>query len=557
MTLPADSTGPVRVRFPPSPDRRPARRQRPHARCSTGPSPATTAARFVLAHRGHRPRPQHRGVLPRGARRPALARPGLGRGTRGRRSARPYRQSERLDALRRGRQGAARGRATRTRASAPTRGAGPAGGAAARRPRATTTTTGPSPRPQIAAFRAEGRHRCCASGCPTSRSSSTTSSAARCASSRPTCRTSCSCARDGVPALPAGQPGRRRRHADHPRAARRGPARLHPATDPPARARCGSLGLADGPAPRFGHLPFVLGEGNQKLSKRDARVVPGVTCAPTATCPRACSTTWRCWAGRSAATASCSRWRRWPQAFTLDRVSRNPARFDTQEAHRRSTASRSASCRRRTSGGRLLPFLASAGLVSTPPSPAQLDVVEAAAPLVQERVAKLTEAVELLAFLLVDDASFAVDPAAAEKTLGPAAAPVLDAAVAVLEPLPDWTGADVQEALEGALVDSLGLRPRVAYGPVRVAVTGPHRVAAALRVPRAARSGPDAGAAALRPCRLGVRSRRRLCFGGRCAGQLGAPMGYGVIGSPADSGSASLGSSPGTPAPRERSAGTM
>ena len=35
-----------------------------------------------------------------------------------------------------------------------------------------------------------------------------------------------------------------------------------------------------------------------------------------------------------------------------------------------------------------------------------------------------------------------------------------------------WTAADVQEALQAALVDGLGLKPRVAFGPVRVAVTG-------------------------------------------------------------------------------------
>ena len=37
---------------------------------------------------------------------------------------------------------------------------------------------------------------------------------------------------------------------------------------------------------------------------------------------------------------------------------------------------------------------------------------------------------------------------------------------------PSWTAEDVQETLQAALVDRLGLKPRVAYGPVRVAVTG-------------------------------------------------------------------------------------
>jgi glutamyl-tRNA synthetase len=49
---------------------------------------------------------------------------------------------------------------------------------------------------------------------------------------------------------------------------------------------------------------------------------------------------------------------------------------------------------------------------------------------------------------------------------------VLEAAVAALEPLPEWTAAAVEEALKVSLVDGLGLKPRKAYAPVRVAVTG-------------------------------------------------------------------------------------
>ena len=38
--------------------------------------------------------------------------------------------------------------------------------------------------------------------------------------------------------------------------------------------------------------------------------------------------------------------------------------------------------------------------------------------------------------------------------------------------LASWTAEDVEEALQAALVDGLGLKPQVAFGPVRVAVTG-------------------------------------------------------------------------------------
>ena len=38
--------------------------------------------------------------------------------------------------------------------------------------------------------------------------------------------------------------------------------------------------------------------------------------------------------------------------------------------------------------------------------------------------------------------------------------------------LGDWTTAAIEEALRAALVEGLGLKPRNAFGPVRVAVTG-------------------------------------------------------------------------------------
>jgi glutamyl-tRNA synthetase len=39
-------------------------------------------------------------------------------------------------------------------------------------------------------------------------------------------------------------------------------------------------------------------------------------------------------------------------------------------------------------------------------------------------------------------------------------------------PEAEFAAARVQEALAGALVEGLGLKPRVAYGPLRVAMTG-------------------------------------------------------------------------------------
>ncbi len=98
------------------------------------------------------------------------------------------------------------------------------------------------------------------------------------------------------------------------------------------------------------------------------------------------------------------------------------------------------------------------------------EVVRAATPLVQERVTLLGEAVDMVGFLFGD--AVAVDPADAEKMLGPDQQPVVEAAIRALGEVSDWTAAAIEAALREALVDGLGLKPKHAFGPVRVAVTG-------------------------------------------------------------------------------------
>jgi glutamyl-tRNA synthetase len=98
------------------------------------------------------------------------------------------------------------------------------------------------------------------------------------------------------------------------------------------------------------------------------------------------------------------------------------------------------------------------------------DVLAGAIPLIQTRIALLTEAAPLLRFLV--DEGFSVDPAAAEKSLTGQVA-VLDAAVAALEPVDAWDTDHVQAAIDGALLeDGLGLKRGKAYAPLRAAVCG-------------------------------------------------------------------------------------
>ena len=49
---------------------------------------------------------------------------------------------------------------------------------------------------------------------------------------------------------------------------------------------------------------------------------------------------------------------------------------------------------------------------------------------------------------------------------------MLDAAIATLEALPTWTAKDIEAALRATLVDGLGIKPKFAFTPLRVGVTG-------------------------------------------------------------------------------------
>ncbi|HEV7851788.1 MAG TPA: glutamate--tRNA ligase, partial [Mycobacterium sp.] len=93
-----------------------------------------------------------------------------------------------------------------------------------------------------------------------------------------------------------------------------------------------------------------------------------------------------------------------------------------------------------------------------------------AARLVQTRIVVLGDAWDLLKFL--NDDEFTLDEKAAAKELGPDAAAVLDAALHALEGVDGWRVDTIEAALKAALLEDLALKPRKAFGPIRVAVTG-------------------------------------------------------------------------------------
>jgi glutamyl-tRNA synthetase len=228
------------------------------------------------------------------------------------------------------------------------------------------------------------------------------------------------------------------------------------------------IGVATG-TPRFGHLPLVTGEGTRKLSKRDPQSNFD-TYRERGFLPDGLANYLALLGWSIAEDRDIFSMAEMVEAFDVTRVSANPARFDLKKAEA-INATHLRALPLDEFVARVTPFLAGAGLVGDPPTAEQERVLRAIAPMAQERMIVLSEAVGLLRFLFVDDVE--IDPAAAEKQLaGQDAVEVLDAAQQALAGLPEWTTPAIEEALKSALVDGLGRKPRQAFGPVRVAISG-------------------------------------------------------------------------------------
>jgi glutamyl-tRNA synthetase len=120
---------------------------------------------------------------------------------------------------------------------------------------------------------------------------------------------------------------------------------------------------------------------------------------------------------------------------------------------------------------RIVTRLVRTGVLPVEPTDRQREIVRLATPLVSERMQLLSEVEGMLGFFFVSDDELVVedDAAASLKDEAPA---VLDAAVAALEALPTWVAGDIEAALRAAIVEGMGVKPKLAFGPLRVAVTG-------------------------------------------------------------------------------------
>ncbi len=227
--------------------------------------------------------------------------------------------------------------------------------------------------------------------------------------------------------------------------------------------------------PVFGHLPYVMGEGNKKLSKRDPEsnlllhrangMIPEGLLNYLALLGWAISP-----------DEDIFSMEQMIEKFDIADVNPNPARFDQKKClaingdHIRLLEATDFR-------DRLVPFLHEADVVSastfTELLPREQDILNRAAPLVQTRMQVLSEAPDLLSFLYLLDDQIEVEASAA-KTLRAGATDVLDRAVEVLEPLTEdeFTAELIEGTLREAIIEQMGIKPRQAFGPLRVALSG-------------------------------------------------------------------------------------
>lgn len=230
------------------------------------------------------------------------------------------------------------------------------------------------------------------------------------------------------------------------------------------------IGVGGGFTPEFGHLPYVMGQGNRKLSKRDPESnLLGYRergFVPEGLLNYLALLGWSISDDNDIFTLD-----EMVEAFDVSRVNPNPARFDPKKCE----AINGSHVRLLSVGDlvdRLEPYFVAEGLIDADPTEEQRALLQAGAPLVHERIAVLTEAVEMLRFLFVVDEDFSIDESDRAKNLTDAGLETARAAREALGGLDDWSTPAIEAALRAALVDGLGLKPRLAFGPVRVAVTG-------------------------------------------------------------------------------------
>jgi glutamyl-tRNA synthetase len=231
-------------------------------------------------------------------------------------------------------------------------------------------------------------------------------------------------------------------------------------------AALGEIGVGSGEAPAFGHLPYVMGEGNKKLSKRDPQASLNLYrergFLPAGLLNYLSLLGWSIAEDRDLFTRD-----ELVAAFDISAVNANPARFDLKKCeainahHIRELDVKdfTAACE---------PWL---GAPYAPWAPEDFDqaAFDALAPLAQTRLTVLSDITANVDFLFLPEP--VADPASWEKAMKPGADALLGTVRTALADLPSWDAESLKNAVLAA-GEAHGLKLGKAQAPLRVAVTG-------------------------------------------------------------------------------------
>ncbi|MTB05195.1 MAG: glutamate--tRNA ligase, partial [Actinobacteria bacterium] len=199
-----------------------------------------------------------------------------------------------------------------------------------------------------------------------------------------------------------------------------------------------AMGLKPEDYPVFAHLPFVMGQDNAKLSKRNGEVsiawYRDKGFLPDAICNYLALLGWSPGDDRENVTM-----KELTELFTVEKVHSSPARFDMKKLE----AINGDKIRALTIDEFLnwaLPFLTKAGVITG--SVEEIALVKQALPLIQERIIMLSEVPAMLKFLFVKE--FAVEAESVSKISDDASKQVLKRSLAELEPLTTWSHESIE-----------------------------------------------------------------------------------------------------------------
>ena len=227
-----------------------------------------------------------------------------------------------------------------------------------------------------------------------------------------------------------------------------------------------AMGVALEDYPVFAHLPFVMGQDNAKLSKRNGEVSIAwyreQGYLPEAICNYLALLGWS--PGDDRENISM---KELTELFTVEKVHSSPARFDMKKLEA-INGDKIRALSVEDFAQWTIPFLKKAAIIEG--TDAEIALVKQALPLIQERIVKLDEAPQLLKFLFVKE--FAIDSEAVSKVNDESAKSILKRAQSELEELSTWNHESIEAALRASLIEEMGLKPRIAFTALRIATTG-------------------------------------------------------------------------------------